>query len=1274
VAARTGGTATPGVGFAPSAGVSVSGPSNSAEAGKRADDAPTRASRAGPAAVISIKELHGPDAWKYLMESVTDGQGDLREASAITRYYTDAGTPPGRWTGTGLAGLAGGAGLKAGSKVSGEQMEMLFGEGRDPVTGEKLGRGFRHPPSYTDRVAARVNALPKRITGEARAKAIEKIRVEERARRMRRPVVGFDYVFTVPKSVSALWAVSDQGTREQITAAHHDAVTDIVGLIERDVARTRIGTDGVAQVPVRGIVAAAFDHYDTRANDPNLHTHVVVANRVQAADGKWRTLDSRGVIFPSGVALSETYDNLIADNLTLRLGVGWDVREQGRKLKNARWEITGVPDELIDEFSQRSSEIGKTKDELVAKYRERTGREPDDATVLRLRQQATLDTRREKTHLPLATLADSWRARAATVLRLDDPSSLLSRVVNRVPRGRRLSADDFAGPRFEAVVDEVLARLHETRSTWTRWNIHAEAARATMKYRLSNATDRDALHQQLVEAVQARSVLLSAPPPASTPAAFRRPDGTSQFTPVYGAVYTSRTLLDAEARLLDAARTLAGPRVDADVVERVLTPAATDGHGVDEDQAAAVYAVTTSGRCLDVLVGPAGSGKTTTLAALREAWEAHYGTGSVVGLAPTAKAAEVLGDSLGIATENTAKWLTEHATNADRRQRLRELLDRSAAATAGGRPRDAARAAASAAALREQIRRWELHPGQLLVIDEASMSGTLALDRLTTQAQAAGAKVLLVGDWAQLSAVESGGAFRMLADDRADVPELSTVRRFSHEWERAASVRLRVGDRRAIDDYLTHQRVRGGAAEDMMAAAYAAWAADEHAGYRSLLIADTNAAVAELNIRARTDRVAWGLVEQEGVRLHDGTTAGVGDRIVTRQIDRTLRTSPHSWVKNGDQWTVVRRFDDGSLAVRRAIDPPDGKVLTLPAAYVAAHVELGYATTAHRAQGDTVDTAHTLVRPETTRELLYVGMTRARESNAAYVCADTTTDDDEHGPTGEDPTVRDVLEQVLARSGTELSAHETMRAEQERVGSIAQLAAEYDTIAREARRQRWTALAEASFPDLLPDDVARSESWPGLVAAWRRAEAAGLDLDTAARKLATNLPTGGDPVAVLRDRVQRWHDTAAPHHPPEQAFIAGLIPAARHISDPEMRKALDERATLIEQRAETLVAQAIESGESWIAKLGPRPDIPALRLRWERAAATVAAYRDRHGVTDPARPFGESTGGGQWTRRADRRRAQAAANQACGLVKSLRRTRHSASPEEVLQPTVRPGL
>jgi conjugative relaxase-like TrwC/TraI family protein len=1016
------------------------------------------------------------------------------------------------------------------------------------------------------------------LEGGERAVRIERIRAEERARRSRHAVAGFDYTFNPAKSVSVLWAIADRGVRERIVAAHHAAIDDVLALLERDVARTRVGTDGVAQVSVRGVVAAAFDHYDSREHDPQLHTHLVVANRVQAEDGRWRTLDSRGLIFPSVVALSETYDTLLADHLTRTLGVEWEVRDPGRKAKNARWEIAGIPTELIDHFSQRRAQIEDAADDLIGRYREYTGREPGDAVKLRLRQRATRATRRDKTLYPLAVLAAHWRERAVAVLPTTNLAGLVTSVIRR--HGQPiLSADDLTGPRESELVGEILDRLHDSRATWSHWNIHAEAARATMGYRLATSGDRGRLLRRLVAAVEARSVLLSAPPPAIAPAVFRRPDGSSRFQPEFGHLYTSRTVLDAEARLLDAGRTLTAPTVDSGLVGRVIAASAGGGAALDGDQAAAVTAVATSGRTLDVLVGAAGAGKTTALAALRRAWEADHGTRSVLGLAPTAKSARVLAGALGIPTENTAKWLHETNRNPGRRDQLRRFAHHAGTASLAG-----SHVGVAAQALRRAIRRWELQPGQLVIVDEASMAGTLALDRITAQARTVGAKVLLVGDWAQLSAVESGGAFRLLAADCGHPPELTTAHRFTHGWERAASLALRVGDTAAIDAYTDHDRVRGGEVDDMTAAAYTAWAADETAGRTSLLIADTNTTVADLNTRARADRIAWGLVALQGHRLYDATQAGVGDRIVTRHNDRHLSTGPASWVKNGDTWTVHATYPDGTMSVVRT---GGGTPIILPAEYVAHHVELGYATTAHRAQGDTVDTAHAMVRPLMSREVLYVAMTRGRHANTAYVC--TTTDlDDEYG-TGDQQTPREVLEAVLARTGAQLSAHETMRAEHERAGSIAQLAAEYHTIAREAHRQRWAAL---TGPGCSP-----GAQWPAPAVA----------------------SAGGG-----------------------QMLVAGLIPAAAGVSDPELRQALAERAALIEQRADALVAGAIAAGEPWIARLGPPPHDPPARLLWERAAATVAAYRDRHGVTDPTNPVGQPHAGGQWTRRADRRRAIAA--------------------------------
>jgi hypothetical protein len=160
----------------------------------------------------------------------------------------------------------------------------------------------------------------------------------------------------------------------------------------------------------------------------------------------------------------------------------------------------------------------------------------------------------------------------------------------------------------------------------------------------------------------------------------------------------------------------------------------------------------------------------------------------------------------------------------------------------------------------------------------------------------------------------------------------------------------------------------------------------------------------------------------------------------------------------------------------------------------------------------------------------------------------------------------------------------------------------------------------------------------------------------------------------LRDRVDRWHDVAGPREVPEQAMIAGLIPAADHVTDTEMRQALAERAALIEQRAEAFVARAIASGDRWLTRLGPPPDVPALRLRWERAAATVAAYRDRHGVTDPANPFGEPSGGGHWTRRADRRRAHDAADEARRLTAAARDTQDRRAGEQFQRRYLAPEL
>ncbi|TCN27661.1 conjugative relaxase-like TrwC/TraI family protein [Kribbella orskensis] len=242
--------------------------------------------------VLSIHRLTAGDGFKYLLKAVASGDVDRRMATPLTAYYTAAGYPAGRWAGSGLTGLGDGR-LQPGQEVTEAQMTALFGRAEDPLTGRTLGRPYPVFPSASTRITARVDALEKNLGQTERENAIATIRSEEARRRTKQAVAGFDITFSPVKSVSALWATADVGVQEQIAAAHYRAIDEVIGLIEKHAAFTRTGEAGVAQIDTQGVIATAFDHWDSRGGDPQLHTHLVIANRVQGIDGRWRTLDGR---------------------------------------------------------------------------------------------------------------------------------------------------------------------------------------------------------------------------------------------------------------------------------------------------------------------------------------------------------------------------------------------------------------------------------------------------------------------------------------------------------------------------------------------------------------------------------------------------------------------------------------------------------------------------------------------------------------------------------------------------------------------------------------------------------------------------------------------------------------------------------------------------------------------------------------------------------------------------------------------------------------------
>lgn len=1191
--------------------------------------------------VISLKAMSVGDGYKYLTSHVARGDVDQPAhdggSTPLTRYYAASGYPAGVWLGSGLDGL--GDELPSGSPVEEWQMASIFAEGRDPTTGKLLGRPPRPYATLAERIAAKTAELPDTLSSAARTAAIEQIERAETRRVTRTAKGGFDLTFTVPKSVSALWAIADPATQQAVADAHHATLADVIDYLEREVIFTRIGHAGVAQVDTRGIIAAAFDHWDSRGGDPNLHTHLAVANRVQTADGAWLTIDSRG-LHHAIVAVSELYDTMLADRLTVTLGVDWEPRER-RTRRTVAHEIADIPEELIAEFSARTVEIDVHHQTLIEDYVATHGHQPTSTELLRLRQQATLTRRPIKRHpAPLPELSERWRTRAEAVTGRaahDLAASALDQF-----QSQPLRAEEVSDETIDAWAILTVAAVQSRRSTWNRWNLITEAARLTHDLRCATPADRETFTHRIVAAAQAHSIGLD--PDAHRPLAsgFHRASGEDVFTQHSGHRYTSNAILGAESYLLERASTI-------DPKHAVPIDESTTEH-LGDDQREAVAAIAASSYGIKVLIGAAGTGKTTTLAAIRDQWTNQHGEGSVIGLAPSASAAEVLAGALGVECENTTKWLHESvgagATNRAT-ARARVVAARSKATRNANRLDDAL------AQIDSSQQRWTMQPGQLVIVDEASLAGTLSIAAFAHQAEVAGATLLLVGDHGQLSAVDAGGALRMLAA-APGVAELSNVWRFEAEWERAASLALRDGDHRAIHDYLDHDRISEGDHAAMLDAAYGAWLDDTQAGRTSLLIAGDNVTVHDLNQRARRDLVLAGHVEVDGIEVGDGSTIGVGDRVVARRNNRSLRDSD-GWIRNGDLLTVTGRSGSGTLTVQR--EGRQGEdVIVLPDWYARKHVQLAYATTAHRAQGATADTAHAIVTTSLSREKLYVAMSRGRAGNHAYVALDTPGEDPDDAKHIDRPdTGVAVLTAVLSHSDAEHAATDTAIAARHASESMSTLIPIYEHVAQELSTARWAPAIDARTPPSVAVAIRRSDAWPKLTALLRNIELAGLDAEL---HLAEATGPGGldeadDPGAVLLGRIASSFNSGRARAQPVH-LLAGIVVPADEAKDPAARAALDHAATAIRQRAANLVHEAQTTTAPWLAALGSEPSKGMKDEDWRTAVTAVATYRDRWSITDDE-PLGAQAGSDR-TQRRDRARAQRA-------IGALNTSRQATAPD-----------
>ncbi|MGC3954349.1 MAG: MobF family relaxase [Propionicimonas sp.] len=413
--------------------------------------------------VATIHKIAAGSGYDYLTRQVAVNDAAVGADTVLSNYYHEKGEAPGAWLGSGLAGIEG---LAEGDPVTPEQMKALFGEGLHPLAAQRLaalgpnptrqqvleavrlGRPFRQPNTdiveFRAELGRRFVAWNKAhgfkakatIPADVRAKIRTDLALEWFTAREGRapdarelhgfltrmsskpaePVAGFDLTFSPVKSVSAMWALLDPETAAVVEAAHDAAVRDALRSIEKHALFTRTGHAGVEQVEVVGLVAAAFTHRDTRAGDPDLHTHVVVANKVQAvSDGQWRALDSR-VLHKAITSASETYNTALERHLARMLGWRFaDVpRSDGRRPVR---EVVGVDRHLIEVWSRRRTEIKRKAAELSAAFQQVNGRPPTPAERNDLYQSATLATREAK-HAPRSRSEqrETWKAEADQLL------------------------------------------------------------------------------------------------------------------------------------------------------------------------------------------------------------------------------------------------------------------------------------------------------------------------------------------------------------------------------------------------------------------------------------------------------------------------------------------------------------------------------------------------------------------------------------------------------------------------------------------------------------------------------------------------------------------------------------------------------------------------------------------------------------------------------------------------------------------------------------------
>lgn len=1174
---------------------------------------------------VTIHKVSAAEGYRYYLRCVAAHDATQRGRSPLVDYYAEKGESPGTWMGSGLSAFEV---VGAGDAVTEEQMEALFGEGKRPdaaqveaaIVAEKLAKGATR--KQAQRAAEAMTRLGRRygnyrgmtefrkkcseafsefnkgrgspadaavpdeersrirteMAREMFAEEFGRVPVDSRelsgwvARNSRGPVAvgGIELCASPPKSVSALWAVAPAPLAGKIAAAHAAAVADAVALVEQRFAYTRAGRDGVRQLEVDGLIVAAFTHRQSRAGDPDLHTHLLIANRARASDGQWRALDGR-MLYRGTVLISEFYNTQL--ELHLRALAGLEMADVAHKDPDKRpvREIVAVDPRLSRAFSKRRKAIEARLVELAMGFQQAHGREPIPVELVKLAQQATLETRPDK-HKPssFAQQRGSWWTEAVEVL---GSGEAVAAMVFAACHPRSTVRDPVDAAWVERTAELVVATVAQRRAVWRRTHLEAETLRRIRAH--VELGDRARVACNVTDAAVGLSVPLRAPDRMDEPSVLRRADGVSMYEVADSTLFTSPEMLAAEQRIVAAAQRPGGRVLSPEAVDIALLEFAANRRGMtlNAGQTGLVREFAGCGRSFAVAVAPAGTGKTTAMQVLTRAWQSEGGT--VIGLAPNANAAAVLGAETGAGVFTTIDKLTWTLAQLD-----------------AGRP----------VAVPDWIH--AIGPDTLIIVDEIAQAATLKLDRLLTFCLDRGASVRGIGDDRQLASPAAGGVIRDVIN-AAGAATLSHIVRFSDPAEGPASLAVRAGDPAGLGFYIDAGRIHVGTPDTVTADAYTAWARDRDAGFDAIMLAPTHDIVNTLNQRARADRLAADPAREREANLADGLRASVGDTVRTSRNAPWLPISQTDHVRNGYRWRVCAVHPDGALELTHLASH---RRCLLPARYVAAHVTLGYAATVDSAQGITADICHGIVTDRLTRNRLYVLLTRGRHENHAWV--PTALDNTEQAPWShaalQPHTGVEYLTTVLAHDDADHSATTTTRLTHEPRRRLAHAARAYtDAITVIAEHQAGPdtlahihTSADALHPGL-PDEPA----WPVLRAHLAIIALTGRDPLTALRAAIAEreLDTADDAAAVLDWRLD--HTGSHSSGPGPLPWLPGIpAPLAQHKT---YGPYLTARRDLITDLADQVTAEARDwtpaTAPLWARTIVEHPSLTTELAVWRAA-------------------------------------------------------------------------